>query len=74
MESSAIGQLCIGDDILVVGEVLCYLEVINRTEAYWFNDFVLRTTRNFSQSNKEANELHRRDTQVAVLVFPPDRA
>ena len=45
VKSSAVGQLCIGDDILVLGEALGYLEVINRMEAYRFKALVLGTTR-----------------------------
>ena len=59
VKSSAIGQLCIGDDIPIFGEVLCYLEVINRMDAYRFNAFVLRTTRIISNSDREANQFHR---------------
>ena len=74
VKSSPIGQLRIGDDILVLGEVLCYFEMIYCMKAYRFNAFVLFITWDFSESNMEANKFHRIDTQDNVLVFPPDRA
>ena len=74
VKSSAIGQLCIGDDILVLGEALCNFEVIKRMDAYRFNTFVLGTTRSLASQACEASKFDRKDTQDIVLVFPPDQA
>ena len=56
VKSSATGQLCVGDDILVLREALCNLETIKRMDAYRFNTFVLDTTQSLaSQAWRQVN-------------------